>query len=44
MDVGKLLTMLMRYHQGEKESLEHRNILAREDEDQRQLHREMMAL
>jgi transposase len=44
MDVGKLLTMLMRYHQGEKKvwSIVHTPSL--EDEDQRQLHREMMAL
>jgi transposase len=44
MDVGKLLTMLMRYHQGEKRVWSIVHIPSREDEDQRQLHREMMAL
>jgi transposase len=44
MDVGKLLTMLMRYHQGEKKAWSLVHIPGREDEDQRQLHRELMAL
>ena len=44
MDVGKLLTMLMRYHQGEKKVWSIVHVPSREDEDQRQLHRELMAL
>ena len=44
MDVGKLLTMLMRYHQGEKKVWSVVHVPSREDEDQRQLHRELMAL
>ena len=44
MDVGKLLTMLMRYHQGEKKVWSVVHVPGREDEDQRQLHRELMAL
>jgi transposase len=44
MDVGKLLTMLMRYEQGEKKvwSIVHVPSLA--EEDRRQLHRELMAV
>ena len=44
MDVGKLLTMLMRYHQGEKKVWSIVHVPSRVDEDQRQLHRELMAL
>jgi transposase len=44
MDAGKLLTMLMRYHQGEKKVWSVVNPPSVEVEDQRQLHREMMAL
>jgi transposase len=44
MDVGKLLTMLMRYQQGEKKVWSVVHVPSREDEDQRQLHRELMAL
>jgi transposase len=44
MDVGKLLTMLVRYHQGEKKVWSVVNPPSVEVEDQRQLHREMMAL
>jgi transposase len=44
MDVGKLLTMLMRYHQGEKKVWSIVHVPGREDEDQRQMHRELMAL
>ena len=44
MDVGKLLTMLMRYHQGEKKVWSIVHVPSPEDEDQRQLHRELMAL
>jgi len=43
MDVGKLLTMLMRYHQGEKKVW--RCACSQPgNEDQRQLHRDLMAL
>jgi Transposase and inactivated derivatives len=44
MDVGKLLTMLMRYHQGEKKVWSIVHVPSLEEEDQRQLHRELMAL
>ena len=44
MDVGKLLTMLMRYHQGEKKVWSVVHVPSPEDEDQRQLHRDLMAL
>jgi transposase len=44
MDVGKLLTMLMRYHQGEKKVWSIVHVPSLENEDQRQLHRELMAL
>ena len=44
MDVGKLLTMLMRYHQGEKKVWSTVHVPSLQEEDQRQLHRELMAL
>jgi transposase len=44
MDVGKLLTMLMRYHGGEKKVWSIVHVPTSEEEDQRQLHRELMAL
>jgi len=44
MDVGKLLTMLMRYHGGEKKVWSIIHVPTPEEEDQRQLHRELMAL
>ena len=44
MDVGKLLTMLMRYQQGEKKVWSVVHVPSPEDEDQRQLHRDLMAL
>jgi transposase len=44
MDVGKLLTMLMRYQQGEKKVWSIVHVPSLEDEDQRQLHRELMAI
>jgi len=44
MDVGKLLTMLMRYHQGEKKVWSIVHVPSPEEEDQRQLHRELMAI
>ncbi|MGD0749807.1 MAG: IS110 family transposase [Anaerolineales bacterium] len=44
MDVGKLLTMLMRYHHGEKKVWSIVHVPSPEDEDQRQLHRDLMAL
>ncbi len=44
LDVGKLLTMLVRYHQGEKKVWSIVHVPSPEDEDQRQLHRELMAL
>jgi transposase len=44
MDVGKLLTMLMRYHHGEKKVWSIVHVPRPEDEDQRQLHRDLMAL
>ncbi len=43
MDTGKLLTMLMRYYQGEKKVWSIVHAPGPEDEDQRQLHRELMA-
>jgi transposase len=44
LDVGKLLTMLIRYQQGEKEACRIVRAPSVEDEDQRQLHRELLAL
>jgi transposase len=44
MDDEKLLTMLMRYYEGEKKVWSVVHVPSREDEDQRQLHRELMAL
>jgi transposase len=44
MDVGKLLTMLMRYQQGEKKVWSLVHVPSPREEDQRQLHRELMAL
>ena len=44
LDVGKLLTMLMRYHQGEQKVWSIVHVPSPEDEDQRQLHRDLMAL
>ena len=44
MDVGKLLTMLMRYQQGEKKVWSIVHVPSPKEEDQRQLHRELMAL
>ena len=44
MDDEKLLTMLMRYYEGEKRVWSVVHVPSREDEDQRQLHRELMAL
>jgi transposase len=44
MDVGKLLTMLVRYHGGEKKVWSVVNPPSVEVEDQRQLHRELMSL
>jgi transposase len=44
LDVGKLLTMLMRYYQGEKKVWSIVHVPSPEDEDQRQLHRELTAL
>ncbi|HTX92909.1 MAG TPA: IS110 family transposase [Anaerolineales bacterium] len=44
MDVGKLLTMLMRYYQGEKKVWSIAHVPSPEEEDQRQLHRELMAV
>jgi len=44
LDVGKLLTMLMRYHRGEKKVWHVVHAPTVEQEDHRQLHREMMAL
>ena len=44
MGVGKLLTMLMRYAQGEKKVWSVVHIPTVEEEDQRQLHRELMAV
>ena len=44
MDDEKLLMMLMRYYEGEKRVWSVVHVPSREDEDQRQLHRELMAL
>lgn len=44
MDVGKLLTMLMRYQQGEKKVWSTVHVPSLQEEDQRQVHRELMAL
>jgi len=44
MDVGKLLNMLIRYDQGEQKVWSVVNVPSVEVEDQRQLHRELMAL
>lgn len=44
MDVGKLLTMLMRYYQGEQKVWSTVHVPSPEVEDQRQLHRELMAI
>jgi transposase len=44
MDVGKLLTMLIRYTQGEQKVWSVLNPPSPEEEDQRQLHRELLAL
>jgi transposase len=44
MDVGKLLTMLMRYQQGEKKVWSLVHVPSPQKEDQRQLHRELIAL
>jgi len=44
LDVGKLLTMLLRYHQGEKKVWSVVHVPSPEVEDQRQLHRERQAL
>jgi transposase len=43
-DAGKLLTMLMRYHGGEKQLWRVVRVPSREDEDARHLHRELEAL
>jgi transposase len=44
MDVGRLLGMLMRYHMGEKKVWSVVHVPSAGVEDERQLHREMMAL
>ena len=44
LDVGKLLNMLVRYHQGEPKVWSVVHVPRVEVEDQRQLHRELMAL
>ena len=44
MDVGRLLGMLMRYHLGEKKVWSVVHVPSVKVEDERQLHREMMAL
>lgn len=44
LDVGKLLNMLVRYHQGEPKVWSVVHVPSIEAEDQRQLHRELMAL
>ena len=44
LDVRKLLTMLMRYHNGEQKLWSIVHVPSPEEEDQRQLHRELMAL
>lgn len=44
LDVGKLLNMLVRYHQGEQKVWSVVHVPEVGEEDQRQLHRELMAL
>jgi len=44
LDAGKLLSMLVRYHQGERKVWSVVHVPKPEEEDQRQLHRELMAL
>jgi transposase len=44
LDVGKLLNMLVRYHQGESKVWSVVHVPSRAVEDQRQLHRELLAL
>lgn len=44
LDVGKLLNMLVRYHQGEAKVWSVVHVPGVAEEDQRQLHRELMAL
>ncbi len=44
LDVGKLLNMLIRYHQGEPKVWSVVHVPGVAEEDQRQLHRELMAL
>jgi transposase len=44
LDVGKLLNMLVRYHQGEQRVWSVVHVPSVVEEDQRQLHRELMAL
>lgn len=44
LDVGKLLNMLVRYHQGERKVWSVVHVPNTGEEDQRQLHRELMAL
>lgn len=44
LDVGKLLNMLVRYHQGERKVWSVVHVPNMGEEDQRQLHRELMAL
>jgi len=44
LDVGKLLNMLVRFHQGEQKVWSVVHVPSVEVEDQRQLHRELMAL
>jgi transposase len=44
LDVGKLLTMLLRYYQGEKKVWSVVHVPSVEEEDQRQLQRELIAL
>lgn len=44
LDVGKLLTMLIRYDQGERKVWSVVHVPGRVEEDQRQSHRELMAL
>jgi transposase len=44
LDVTKLLTMLMRYHNGEKKLWGVVNVPSPQDEDRRQPHRELLAL
>jgi transposase len=44
LDAGKLLNMLVRYHQGEQKVWSVVHVPSVEAEDQRQLHRELLAL